>query len=198
MTVNDKHYLLNRDNLAQPIQMQLSQKQKTFSRFRFAFLKSAINYKHLLKKMTLIADVCPEIPAPKNMVRSMSKKPCFRGPLESEHGKLAEIMFQSEWQKLYKIYQSLWRQLHWKKSLLVILKILRQFVNTLTVDEKHYLLNRDNLTQPIQIQLSQKEKIFSQFFFAFLKSILNFKHLPKKDDPHSWCISGNPGSEKYG
>ena len=59
------------------------------------------------------------------------------------------------------------------------------FVNTLRVNEKHYLLNRDNLTQPIQIQLSQKQKTFSQFFFAFLKSILNFKHLPKKDERHS-------------
>ena len=27
----DKHYLLNRDNLAQQIQMKLSQKQKSFS-----------------------------------------------------------------------------------------------------------------------------------------------------------------------
>ena len=67
----------------------------------------------------------------------------------------------------------------------MIHKILRIFVNTLTVNDKHYLLNRDNLTEPIQIQLSQKQKIFSEFFFAFLKSILNFKHLPKKDDPHS-------------
>ena len=67
----------------------------------------------------------------------------------------------------------------------MIHKILRLFVNTLTVNEKHYLLNRDNLTQPIQMQLSQKQKTFSEFFFAFLKSILNFKHLPKKDDPHS-------------
>ena len=75
--------------------------------------------------------------------------------------------------------------MHWKKSLLVIHKILRLFVNTLIVDDKHYVLNRDNLTQPIQMQLSQKQKTFSEFFFAFLKSILNFKHLPKNDDPHS-------------
>ena len=67
----------------------------------------------------------------------------------------------------------------------MIHKILRLFDNILRVDEKHYLLNRDNLTQPIQIQLSQKQKTFCEFFFAFLKSILNFKHLPKKDDPHS-------------
>ena len=75
--------------------------------------------------------------------------------------------------------------MHWKKFLLVIHKILRLFVNTLTVDDKHYLLNRDNLTQPIQIQLSQKQKTFSEFFFAFSKSILNFNYLPKNDDPHS-------------
>ena len=67
----------------------------------------------------------------------------------------------------------------------MIHKILTLFVNTLTVNEKHYLLNRDNLTQPIQIQLPEKEENFSQFFFAFLKSILNYKHLPKKDDPRS-------------
>ena len=67
----------------------------------------------------------------------------------------------------------------------MIYKIVRLFVNTLTADDKHYLLNRDNLTQAIQISLPQKQKTFSEFFFAFLKSILNFKHLPKKDDPHS-------------
>ena len=67
----------------------------------------------------------------------------------------------------------------------MIHNILRPFVNTLAVNDKQYLLNRDILTQPIQIQLSQKQKILSEFFFAFLKSILNFKHLPKKDDPHS-------------
>ena len=67
----------------------------------------------------------------------------------------------------------------------MIYKILIFFVNIFTADGKHYLLNRDNLTEPIQMQLSQKQKTFSEFFFAFLKSILNFKHLPKKDDPHS-------------
>ena len=67
----------------------------------------------------------------------------------------------------------------------MIEKILRHFVNTLTVDAKHYMLNRDTLTQPIQKPLSQKQKTFSEFFLGFLKSILNFKHLPKNDDRHS-------------
>ena len=75
--------------------------------------------------------------------------------------------------------------MHWKKSLLVIHKIHRLFVNILTADEKHYMINRDILAQEIQMQLSQKQKTFSPFLFPFLKSILNFKHLPKNDDPHS-------------
>ena len=48
--------------------------------------------------MTLIADVFPEIPAPKSMVRLMSKKQCFRRPLDREHGKSVETMFQIELQ----------------------------------------------------------------------------------------------------
>ena len=59
------------------------------------------------------------------------------------------------------------------------------FFDNLTVDEKHCLLNRDKLTEPIEVQLTQKQKAFSPFFFAFLNSLLNLKHLPKKDDPRS-------------
>ena len=80
----------------------------------------------------------------------------------------------------------------------MIHQFLRLLANTLRVNEKRYLLTRHNLTQTTQIQLSEKQKTFFQFFFAFLKSILHLKHLPKKDDPHSLCISGNIGSEIYG
>ena len=45
------------------------------------------------------------------------------------------------------------------------------FVHRLTVGEKQYLLNRGKLTQPIQVQLSKKQKASPQFFFAFLKSM---------------------------
>ena len=54
-----------------------------------------------------------------------------------------------------------------KVSLLVIHKILRLFVNTLTVDEKRYLVTRDNFTQRIETQLSEKQKSFFNFFFFF-------------------------------
>ena len=61
---------------------------------------------------------------------------------------------------------------------------LKLFPNTLNADGKYSLLNRDNLMEPIQMQLSRKQKSFSEFFCAFLKSSLNFEHVLKKDDPH--------------
>ena len=105
----------------------------------------------------------------------MFRKPCFRGNFDRQHDKWIEILLQSERQHLYHIYQSLWRQIRQEKSLLVIHKILRMFVNTLTAHDKHYLLDRDNLTQPIQMQLSQKQNIFLNFSLHFgnLYQILN-------------------------
>ena len=63
--------------------------------------------------------------------------------------------------------------------MLVLWKSLRLFVNTLTDNDKYCLLYRDNLTETIQIRLSQKQKTFSEFFYAFLKSTLNFEHFQK-------------------
>ena len=59
-------------------------------------------------------------------------------------------------------------------------KILRLFVNTPTVDDKYSVLSRDNLMQPIQMHLSQKQKSFSELFCAFFKSISHFEPFQKK------------------
>ena len=64
--------------------------------------------------------------------------------------------------------------------MLLLCKFLRLFVKTLTDDEKYCLLYRHNLTQPIQILLSQKQKTFSELFSAFSKASLNFAHFRKK------------------
>ena len=66
-----------------------------------------------------------------------------------------------------------------KKSLLVIGKILMLFVDTLTVDEKHYLLTRDNLRQTIQLKFSEKQKLFLHFSYIF-KIYIKFKTFAKK------------------
>ena len=68
----------------------------------------------------------------------------------------------------------------WKKYVLVIQKVLRLFVNTWIVEDKHYLLNRDNLTQPIQMQLYQKQKTFSELFFSIFKIFIKLETFAKK------------------
>ena len=72
------------------------------------------------------------------------------------------------------------------------------FVNTLTDEDKYSLLNRDNLRQPIGMHLSQIQKAFRLFFLPFSKSLLNFEHFQKKDDPHSFLISEIMHSGKRG
>ena len=79
-------------------------------------------------------------------------------------------------------------------------KILGLVVNTLTSHGKYFLLKRDNLLQQLGIHLSQKQNIFSEFFFLLLfwKSRFNFKHFEKKDYRHNWCIFDPTDSEKSG
>ena len=66
-------------------------------------------------------------------------------------------------------------------------QILGLLFNTFPVDEKYPVLNRDNLTIPIEMQLSQKEKKFSRFLAVVLKSRINFQYFEKNDDPHRFC-----------
>ena len=69
LTVDDKYSLLSRDNSMQTTQMHLSEKQKTFTQFSFAFFKSTSNFEHFQNKMTLIAYVFPKLRTPKNVDR---------------------------------------------------------------------------------------------------------------------------------
>ena len=105
----------------------------------------------------------------------MSKKSPFRGHFDKQHGKGGQTLLKPETHHLYHIYWSLSRRLSWKKYLLVICKVLGMFVNILTADDKCFLLNRDNLRHPIQMQLSDKQKKIINFFRIFwnLNEILN-------------------------
>ena len=85
--------------------MQVSPKQKTFSEFFSAFLKSKLNFEDFQKKkMSLIADVYPKLWTPKNLARSMSKKYRFKGSFPKQHGKRAQTLLKFTWQHLSDIY----------------------------------------------------------------------------------------------
>ena len=135
--------------------------------------------------MTLIADEFLSLHTWKYLVRYISKMSRFREPFNKWHGKPVETQFKAERQHLYHIFLSLLKHSSWKTSLLVICKILGLFVNPLTANDKHSLLKRSNLLQHFEMQLSQKRKSFSAFFFAFSECKFNFTRFQKKDDPHS-------------
>ena len=76
-----------------------------------------------------------------------------------------------------------------KKSPSVWCEILRLFVNALTADDKYSGSNMQNLPQQFQTPASQKQKIFSRFFIAFLKCAWKLEHFQKKDEYPSVIIS---------
>ena len=55
-----------------------------------------------------------------------------------------------------------------------------------------------NFPQQFQTPLSKKQKIFSQFFIAFLKCAWNLEHFPKKDEYPSLIISEIIDAERRG
>ena len=66
----------------------------------------------------------------------------------------------------------------------------------MTTDDEYSRSNSENLPLPIQRQLSEKLKTFSQFFIAILEGTLNLEHFEKRNKPHSSSISEVIESEK--
>ena len=58
--------------------------------------------------------------------------------------------------------------------LLVLCKILRLFVNTMTADDKYSLVNRDNLTQSIRYYYLRNKKNFFSIFLTISKICIKF------------------------
>ena len=86
----------------------------------------------------------------------------------------------------------------WKKSALVRSKILGLFVNTLTAEYTYSRRNMQTFMQQVQAPLSLKQKIFSGFFIALLKSTWNGEHFEKKGEYSSLNISEVIDSKRGG
>ena len=81
----------------------------------------------------------------------MSKKPRFRRSFKKQHGKIAQTLLKYESQYLFHIY---WLQL--EKVCVSAMQNLKTVFNTLTADDKYSLLNKDNLRQPILMELCRE------------------------------------------
>ena len=188
LDADEKYPLFNRENLTIPVRMELSEKEKTFSQFFAVFLKSRLNSNYFETKIDPHSFCISEFTDSENVVRYISKKSRFYRPFDKQHGTCARALLKFASQHFYHIHWSLPSQLSWEKSLLLTCKILLLFVNTLAADEHYPVFNRDSLTIPIQMKLSQKRKTLSNFFAGFLESSLNFEYSEKKDDPHKFYI----------
>ena len=196
LAADEKYPILNRDNLTIPIQMQLSQKQKLFSEFFATFLKSTINFKYFEKRIWSLSILCfPNYGLRKRGEINVLKIPVSEDPSRSNMVNVPKHCSNLHHSCFFHIHWPLPSQLSWKTSLLLTCQILGLLVSTLAADEMYLLLNRDNMTISIQMQLSQKKITFSQFFAAFLKFRLNFKYSQTKYIPLRFCISGITDSE---
>ena len=63
-------------------------------------------------------------------------------------------------------------------------------------DDKYFLLNRGNLLQHFQMQLSQNRRPFPLFFNFFSKFRVSFEHFQEKDDPHTLNVFLNLQTSK--
>ena len=128
----------------------------------------------------------------------MSKRSCFGTSFGNQRVTGWQTVLKPERHHYYRYFTWIRHNLSWKKPVLVWSEILRLFVNTLTADGKYSCRNMQNFPQELQTALSQKEKIFSKLFIAFLKCAWNLKHFEKKYEYPALIISEIINCERVG
>ena len=103
----------------------------------------------------------------------------------------------SERHHYFPIFPWILDKLSWKQSALVTSEIFRRFVNTLTPDDKYSRPYMQAFWQQVQTPLSQQEKTFCRFFFAFPKCPWNLEHSEKKEEYPSLIITEIFASERH-
>ena len=68
----------------------------------------------------------------------------------------------------------------------------------MTADDRYIRCNMQNFPQQLQTPLSQKQKIFSAFFIAYLECASNLEHFEKNPENPSPVISEIIVSERVG
>ena len=134
--------------------MELSGKRKRFFDFFVALLNLNPILKILKKNIIVIALLLPKLQTVKALVRPLSKKRSLRTHFESQHLKGSQTLMKSVWEHFYQILSTLWENLIWKTSSLVICEIFEVSVNTLTADAKYTVHDCGNLLLHIQRPLS--------------------------------------------
>ena len=139
--------------------------------FHFWILHQMLNI--LKEKLIVIANVSRNLQTLKTFDRKLSQGHRFRTDFGSQHVKASQLLWKSPWEHFHHVLLSFSAKLIWNMSPLVLGEILEMFVNTLATDDMYPVQGCENLKLPIQMQLSVKQKIFSEFFIPFLESTSN-------------------------
>ena len=81
-------------------------------------------------------------------------------------------------------------------SALLTSEIFRQFVNTLTPDDKYSRRYMQIFWQQLQRSLSQKGMVVLRFWIAFLKCAWNLEHSEKKEEYPTLIVNEIIASER--
>ena len=174
--------------------MQLFKKQKYFLSFLLHFW-NLHEISNIVKiKVTLTPDVLPKMWTAKDVFIQTCKEPRFRTPFDSQQAKGSQTLLKSTPHHFYHIFSSLPEEWGCNMSPLVTCEILVLFLNTLTADDKYSLCNSKNWHQPIQMQLSKKQRNISAYFHQYMKCRWNVGIFWKNKDRRSFCIPWNMDS----
>ena len=110
---------------------------------------------NIFKKMKiLIANMFPKLTTVHGLVTPLTVQRRLKTSFHSHHVKRLQTLVKSSWEYFYHTFSSLWGEMIWKTSLWFKFEIIGLFVNTRTADYKYPVLDCENLSFPIQIQLS--------------------------------------------
>ena len=184
-TSDGKYPVQGCENLQLQFKCNCLKNEKLFLAFLFLLWILHQIWNTLKEKMIVIANVFPKLQTLKSFVRKPSQEHPVRRSFGSQHVKASEMLPKFPWEPFDHICLSFSVKLIGKISPLVLSEILGLFVNTLTAETKYPVQGSEIFQLPIEMQLSEKPKPFSQLFVPLLDFIVNFEHFEKKHDGHT-------------
>ena len=106
------------------------------------------------EKKIVIGNAFPKLGTVQGLVTPLTIHRLLKRSFDSQHVKPFQTLVKSSWEHFYIIFWSLWREMIWKISPRYKFGIIGLFVNTWTADYKYPVTDCENLSFPIQIQLS--------------------------------------------
>ena len=106
MSTDGKYPIDDWENLPLPIQIQFSEKRKTFSEFFVPFMDCGSSFKHFEKKMTAIGNVFLKLQTVKILVGALSKNRRFRKRFYTQRVKVFQILSKSPSENFYHLSSS--------------------------------------------------------------------------------------------